>query len=202
MASRGRAGLRPAPEGRPARWSGRLQPQPRSSHSTRPRHPRLCPTQSEVNSMRDGNPKHHHAARGKTTRTYHSWCAMRQRCGNPNSSKFKNYGGRGIMVCSRWSDSFEAFLEDMGEAPPGHTLDRINNGGNYEPGNCRWATPKQQAANRRQSMNANKLKSHCPSGHLYAGSNLRITPQGDRLRSLAIRRKLQAETGRSYVPHV
>lgn len=73
---------------------------------------------------------------------------MRQRCNNPNSDQWKWYGGRGISICERW-DNFTLFLEDMGERPQGHSIDRINPDGNYEPSNCRWATPKQQAENNR-----------------------------------------------------
>jgi hypothetical protein len=70
---------------------------------------------------------------GARTITYSIWWSMRKRCSNPNSQHFKHYGGRGITVCERW-ESFAAFLEDMGECPPGLTLDRIDNDGNYEPG--------------------------------------------------------------------
>lgn len=83
------------------------------------------------------------------TKTYKAWNDMRQRCNNPKSQRFHNYGGRGIKVCKRW-DSFEIFFKDMGEAPINKSLDRINNDGNYELSNCRWATAKEQASNRRQ----------------------------------------------------
>lgn len=72
---------------------------------------------------------------------------MIQRCTNPKRDRYPVYGGRGITVCVRWR-TFENFLEDMGERPVGRTLDRINNDGNYEPGNCRWATAEEQALNK------------------------------------------------------
>ncbi len=81
------------------------------------------------------------------TKTYYVWRSMLQRCNNPKSSFYYRYGGRGIKVCERWSE-FENFLADMGEQPMGLTLDRIDNDGNYEPGNCRWITHKENCNNR------------------------------------------------------
>lgn len=78
--------------------------------------------------------------------TYYSWNSMIQRCTNPNNEKWHLYGGRGITVCERWKD-FRNFLEDMGERPKGKTIDRRDSNGNYEPNNCRWATPKEQFYN-------------------------------------------------------
>ena len=81
------------------------------------------------------------------TRIYRIWSGMRQRCTNPKDKPYHRYGGRGITVCDRWQ-TFTNFLEDMGHPPAGASIDRINNDGNYEPGNCRWATPYVQNHNR------------------------------------------------------
>lgn len=82
------------------------------------------------------------------TRAYSTWVKMRHRCDNPNTSNYKNYGGRGITICQRWRE-FENFLADMGQPPPYHSIDRIDNNKGYEKNNCRWATAKEQRANQR-----------------------------------------------------
>jgi hypothetical protein len=88
-----------------------------------------------------------------TTQAYKGWAAMKDRCLNPNNTHYSDYGGRGITVCQRWVDSYENFLADMGPRQPGMTLDRHPDpNGNYEPGNCRWASRKQQQRNRRNTV--------------------------------------------------
>lgn len=88
----------------------------------------------------------------RSTITYRSWSAMKTRCTNPNVESYKNYGGRGIKICERWND-FANFLADMGERPSlAHSLDRENTNGDYEPGNCRWATRVVQSNNSRANV--------------------------------------------------
>lgn len=96
-----------------------------------------------------GNLRHGHCAPGKNpSRTYVSWSRMKQRCQYAKHHIFHDYGGRGIRVCERWQE-FKNFLADMGERPDGKTLDRKDVDGNYEPGNCRWATRLEQERNKR-----------------------------------------------------
>lgn len=87
------------------------------------------------------------------TKTWTSWASMLNRCTNERTPAYARYGARGITVCDRWRNSFEAFLEDMGERPDGTTLDRYpDKNGNYEPGNCRWATAIEQQRNRNSNV--------------------------------------------------
>lgn len=99
--------------------------------------------------VRAAHTVHGHTPRGKRTRTYESWLHLINRCTNANDPKFSYYGGKGVTVCERWRTSFANFLADMGECPPGLEIDRWPDKlGNYEPGNCRWATELQQQRNK------------------------------------------------------
>ena len=100
------------------------------------------------------------------TSTWWTWIGMRQRCGYSKHIAYKNYGGRGITVCERWQNSFENFLTDMGEKPEGMSLDRIDNDGNYEPANCRWATRQEQNINSRRGRLPSRDKD---TGRFLAG---------------------------------
>lgn len=115
------------------------------------------------------NFRHGHALKpGHVSRTYSSWQCMKMRCLNPRIKQWSDYGGRGIKMCKRWLD-FKNFLADMGVRPEGKTLDRIDNDGNYEPGNCRWATKAEQIAN-----TARVLSDRCRRGHRYTPETMRI----------------------------
>lgn len=104
-------------------------------------------------ALKLSNTKHGFCGKGNIHPTeYTSWREMKTRCYNKNNKSYKNYGARGIKVCDGWLNSFENFYIDMGPKPKGYSLDRINNDGDYEPSNCRWATALQQANNRRPKV--------------------------------------------------
>jgi hypothetical protein len=100
--------------------------------------------------------KHGHCRNPGPTRIYEVWHSMMQRCYNPNHKAYPSYGGRGITVCERWH-SFVNFLADMGESPPGKSIDRVNNDAGYELSNCRWATHSEQMRNQRPRKKTIKL---------------------------------------------
>lgn len=100
-------------------------------------------------SLGEGRRDQHGHARQKSP-TYQTWMSMRRRCSDPTNKSWKYYGARGVRVCDRWAE-FANFLADMGERPDGKTLDRIDPDGDYEPSNCRWATPLEQRHNQRRT---------------------------------------------------
>lgn len=130
------------------------------------------------------------------TPTYRVWAGMMSRCRDRGNTSYERYGGRGIAVCARWQgrDGFRNFLADMGSRPPGKTLDRIDNDGNYEPGNCRWSTPAEQRANQRQrgplseearanigaAVRNRPRATHCKRGHAFTDANTYVTKAGTR----------------------
>lgn len=112
--------------------------------ATRPTQSCGCLTRE---ATRERSTVHGHNRAHKPSPEYNSWRAMMQRCTNPRDKFWHRYGGRGIRVCERWH-AFENFLADMGEKPsPKHSVDRVNNDGNYEPSNCRWASTTEQSGN-------------------------------------------------------
>jgi len=108
-----------------------------------------CLARESMRRVGLSNATHGHTRGGNSSSEYRTWSGMWNRCTNPNSADYARYGGRGIRVCERWDD-FDTFLADMGPKPsPTHSIDRIDNDGNYAPGNCRWALPTDQSRNQR-----------------------------------------------------
>lgn len=110
---------------------------------------------------------HGHTKNYRNSATYIAWSNMKTRCLNKKYKEYSYYGGRGISICKRWLESFECFLEDMGEKPSDQSIDRINNDGNYEPSNCRWSTNAEQCANRRIRIDAVKQKKCAQCSNLF-----------------------------------
>jgi hypothetical protein len=129
------------------------------------------PTRRRRSSAR----KHGHAFSGDTTREYHIWENMRQRCRNPKASHYERYGGRGIKICERWDD-YSLFFADMGPCPcDKHSLDRIDNEGDYTPDNCRWATQTEQMRNSTRIKLVQVGGVKMPVSHAIKQSN--VSPQ-------------------------
>ena len=128
-------------------------------------------------AARRANTTHGDSAYGRLTAEYRAWTAMKTRCTNPKIARYGDYGGRGIKVCQRWTESFESFLADMGRRPsPRHSLDRINPDGDYAPDNCRWATSREQAMNQRRTPAQRSAHGRDAALRRWHGSNGPTSP--------------------------
>ena len=115
-------------------------------------HTKSCGCLSRETSSINGLNNFKHGQSTNRTKEYHAWKNMKVRCYNKNFEDYHHYGGRGIKVCERWLNDFQAFLDDVGKAPgEEYSIDRIDNDGHYEPRNVRWATKSEQTSNRSTS---------------------------------------------------
>lgn len=126
----------------------------KDSHDAEQKRCGMTNPKPEALTRRNPNFKHGHTTKdgGRPSKAYRAYIHMLNRCLNPKSNRYSQYGGRGITVCDEWRESFTSFLRDMGEPPSdAHSLDRIDVNSTYEPSNCRWATEKQQQHNRQNN---------------------------------------------------
>lgn len=137
---------------------------------------------------------------------YAVWSTMKDRCLNPRNKQFKHYGGRGVKVCERWMQ-FENFISDMGKRPKGLSLDRINNDGNYEPPNCRWATIREQSRNKRSNkvliFNGKKMcvrdwDRHCGFKDSTIRNRIKLGWTGEKLFKPVQIRKMKIEFSKEF----
>lgn len=112
-------------------------------------HTKSCHCRRTEHSREMGQANKRHGAAAAITREYVAWYSAKRRCDYPKNPSYQRYGGRGITMCEEWRTNFQAFLDHVGICPPGHSLDRIDSNGHYEPGNVRWATPVVQSNNRK-----------------------------------------------------
>lgn len=123
---------------------------------------------------------------------WRSWDSMKQRCFNPNATKYFNYGGRGITVCERWVDSSQNFFDDMGRRPAGYTLDRKDVNGNYEPENCKWSDSSEQNSNMRRPISARFSKFKGVSRSKHSSFEASICANGKMIYLGAFHREVRA----------
>lgn len=140
--------------------------------------------------------KGNYSNRNKARAEFGTWCAMVERCYYPRHIAYADYGGRGIRVCNRWRNSFEAFVKDMGPKPsPAHSIDRYpNSDGHYELGNCRWATPREQRLNQRPQNDSYRVKRSWDLGKRSRISHARLDLTGRRFGKLTVL-KLEGSDG-------
>ena len=143
--------------------------------------------------------RHGESRRHKSTPEYRIWQGMKARCFRVTNPAYPNYGGRGITMCERWANSFEAFLEDMGRRPSSRrSLDRIENDKGYEPGNCRWATPRTQSNNRRLFIYGKKLTYNEAKTIKSGIANGAFIPEGIYVKTGDLERQLATKFGVSF----